>query len=477
MPDIVKILLGLAGFGTLASIVMIVLNIVAGKNNAGDDFADDEEDAESFTRSYVREEEAREPIVFTPLGEDEEYGTFKADQAKEESDGNDAAGYEEPETKAEPELTVYKKEEPKAEKKAWITPAVVEYEEPETVSMQEETAVEEPAVQPVVEEKSQVRINPVQPVEEPQVTIRPVQPVEEKPIQPVQEKPVQPIEPSRKVNLDQILTAAAPSYEPAGAEFAAAIIGDIKVSVGNAQHVGTRDQQQDAFAITPLEDRSVVMSHGVMAVVCDGMGGLENGAEAANLGAVSFMQNYLRDNNVGRDSLLSAVTLTNSMVYDTFGDGEIPAGTTLAAASVLPSGLRFVSVGDSHIYLFRRGRIYQINRDHNYFAELMEQVKAGKMTMQEAQTHPERAHLTSYVGLQKLELVDYNTEAVALRAGDRVILCTDGLFKTLSLEEIATVVTESYNYDAQDKLMAALLNKNKRRQDNVTIVVLYCDKV
>ena len=70
-----------------------------------------------------------------------------------------------------------------------------------------------------------------------------------------------------------------------------------------------------------------------------------------------------------------------------------------------PDGLRFVSVGDSHIYLFRKGKLYQLNRDHNYFSELLEEVKAGRMTMEEARSHPERAHLTSFVGLEELELL------------------------------------------------------------------------
>ena len=66
-----------------------------------------------------------------------------------------------------------------------------------------------------------------------------------------------------------------------GAERNSTMVGDIRVSIGNAQDIGQRGQQQDAFAITPLEEERVVNKFGVMAVVCDGMGGMENGAEAA----------------------------------------------------------------------------------------------------------------------------------------------------------------------------------------------------
>lgn len=269
---------------------------------------------------------------------------------------------------------------------------------------------------------------------------------------------------------------AAEAAEPAAP--GSTVVGDIALSIGNVQDIGTRDQQQDAFAITPLEEELVVRDHGVMAVVCDGMGGMENGAEAANLGAIQFMRAYLAADRVDENTLVDAVYEANTAVYQAFqGKTGRLAGTTLVAASILPDGLRFVSVGDSHLYLYRNGKIYQINRDHNYFSELLEEVKAGRMTMEEAQRHPERAHLTSFVGIEKLELVDYNVEPVALRPGDRVLLCSDGLFKTLPLSQISEIIAASHGFEAQDDLLRAVKAKGKRKQDNVTLVMLYCDAV
>lgn len=257
-----------------------------------------------------------------------------------------------------------------------------------------------------------------------------------------------------------------------------AVVGNLSVSIGNAQDIGARLEQQDAFAITPLEEQAVVESRGVMAVVCDGMGGMDFGAQAANLGAVTFMRNYLEAQTVDNNTLVDAVYSANAAVYDNHqGKDGVIAGTTLVAASVQPDGLRFVSVGDSHVYLYRNGKLYQLNRDHNYFSELLEQVKAGTITLEEAQRHPERAHLTSYVGIEALQLVDYNVEPVELRVGDRVLLCSDGLFKTLSIREIAEVMANAEESEMQTALMEAVKAKGKRKQDNTTIVVLYCDGV
>lgn len=255
-----------------------------------------------------------------------------------------------------------------------------------------------------------------------------------------------------------------------------ALVGSLNVAIGNAQDMGARLEQQDAFAITPLEEQAVVDSRGVMAVVCDGMGGMECGAEAANLGAVTFMRSYLTAEVVDDNALVDAVYAANEAVYENHqGKDGVIAGTTLVAASVQKDGLRFVSVGDSHVYLYRNGKLYQLNRDHNYFSELLDQVRAGTITLEEAQRHPERAHLTSYVGIRNLQLVDYNIEPVDLRAGDRVLLCSDGLFKTLSIHEITAGIANAEQYDVQNALMNAVKAKGKRKQDNITIVVLYCD--
>ena len=125
-----------------------------------------------------------------------------------------------------------------------------------------------------------------------------------------------------------------------------AVVGGLTLRIGNAQDIGKRPQQQDAFAITPLEEELVVRDHGVMAVVCDGMGGMENGAEAANMGAIQFMRAYLAVDKVQENTLVDAVYAANSAVYGAFqGKNGAMAGTTLIAASILPDGLRFVSVG------------------------------------------------------------------------------------------------------------------------------------
>lgn len=267
-----------------------------------------------------------------------------------------------------------------------------------------------------------------------------------------------------------------PIFSPLDRSEGGAVLGGLRVQLDNAQEKGTRAEQQDAFAITPLEEPRVLQTHGVMAVVCDGMGGLEGGARAANTAAVQFMRAYLDAKAADGQALHQALLAANEKVFALAGGKEGSLGTTLVAAAFSKNGLWFISVGDSHIYLHRNNKLYQLNRDHNYYAVLLEKVEEGTLSLEEARKHPERAHLTSYLGQREPALVDANAEPLALRAGDRVVLCSDGLFKTLPAAKMQQILSRCRQGAAQE-LVRAVMEAGKPRQDNVTAVVLYMDQV
>lgn len=254
-------------------------------------------------------------------------------------------------------------------------------------------------------------------------------------------------------------------------------LGSLRVRVDNAQSIGQRGEQQDAFAITSLEDKDILQKHGVMAVVADGMGGLDLGTRAANTAAVQFMRSYLTGDGAGEEPLRRALDAANEAVCRLMDNQNVgKVGTTLAAAVLHENGMWFVSVGDSHIYLHRNDKLYQLNRDHNYYSELLKQVEAGQISLEEARRHPERAHLTSYLGQNPLAMVDANVQPVPLRAGDKIVLCTDGLFKTLPAQRVQGILSQN-RQDAAQALLAAVEQAQKPHQDNATVVVLYLDRV
>ncbi len=247
--------------------------------------------------------------------------------------------------------------------------------------------------------------------------------------------------------------------------------------IGNAQHIGERAQQQDAFGFSDPENRDFVAKYGILAVVADGMGGMELGAEASNAAVKAFLAGYHDQGAEGSimQRLNRALGKANRAVLELAGDAdkEGAVGTTLAAAVFHDKDLYWLSVGDSRIYRIRDQELTLLTRDHVYRHELEKEVAEGKITQEEADQHPDRHALTSYLGLPKLIAVDQCEEPHSLQAGDRVLLCSDGLYGSLLEAEML----QSLDQDAQtaaEALVRCALEKGKRHQDNITVMIIDC---
>jgi PPM family protein phosphatase len=251
--------------------------------------------------------------------------------------------------------------------------------------------------------------------------------------------------------------------------------GSIKVNPSNYQHVGARENQEDAFAFSDLGDGELVATNGVLAILADGMGGLANGEQASQAAVNTFLREYndKEENEAAAKFLLRAATVANAAVFDlAYNNGdEIELGTTLVAALINGNSMHTISVGDSRIYLYRGHKINQLTTDHIYANHLAGQVMKGTLSRKEAAEHPERNFLTSYLGLSRLAEVDCSEEPVCLESGDKVILCSDGLYDTIPENEIEAVLSVRHaNY--AEELVKITLEKNNPYQDNVTVIVL-----
>ena len=245
-------------------------------------------------------------------------------------------------------------------------------------------------------------------------------------------------------------------------------------AAGNAQNIGARAQQQDAFGFSDLSDRKFVAHGGFLGVVADGMGGLANGTEAS-LGAVrAFLAAYTRKSpeEAIPDALSRSLREANGEVLrlaaNSAGD---ELGTTLVAAALHDGVLHWLSVGDSRIYLLHGSELIQLTTDHIYAKDLNAKAAEGRISKDEAENHPERASLTSYLGQAEPKEVDQNRHPLAIAAEDCVVLCSDGLYRSLSEEEIVAAFQEGLQ-PACDALVAKVLAKRRRQQDNLTIIAL-----
>jgi PPM family protein phosphatase len=146
-------------------------------------------------------------------------------------------------------------------------------------------------------------------------------------------------------------------------------------------------------------------------------------------------------------------------------------GTTLAAVAIGPSGLHWISAGDTRIYLCRRSRLHRVNPDHAFRRVLLRRLAAGELSANEVASHPDVEALTSSLGSDAVPEVDQSLRPVALLDGDRVLICSDGLYRTLGEAEIERLLQQTHDVPAQ-RLVDATLQRANPRQDNVTVIGL-----
>lgn len=247
---------------------------------------------------------------------------------------------------------------------------------------------------------------------------------------------------------------------------------------GNAQHVGRREYQQDAFGFSNPFDEEFTAHAGLLAVVADGMGGLEHGEAASRAAVQAFLDAYRLKTpeepiaqalERGVHSAQQAVLAVQQEL-----GLQSQCGTTLVATVWFQNQLQWVAVGDSALYLCRQGQWTRLNDLHTYGRLLDSRAAFGEITREQAQADPQREALTSFLGIQELTEVDRCIRPITVVEGDWVLLSSDGLYKSLSLLEVPEALQGSLQ-ERCDTLLQAVLARNLHEQDNVTVVALAYD--
>ncbi len=245
--------------------------------------------------------------------------------------------------------------------------------------------------------------------------------------------------------------------------------------LGFSMHgIGQRNSQQDSYGYAEKRMKGGAGSR-VLAVVADGMGGLSDGERISS----EVVESFINDYNVSDPTcdpwelLYQLVQNAAGVVNNDLGpEGIGKCGSTVAAVCVSGGLLYFVSVGDSHIYLWRDQVLYQLNKDHNYAAVLDEQVKKGEISQNEALTDPNRAALTSYIGMGELTEIDQGEGPVELMRGDRILLMSDGVFGTIPTNEINGILSTQSSGESCGAMEYAIRIADRMHQDNYTCLLL-----
>lgn len=243
--------------------------------------------------------------------------------------------------------------------------------------------------------------------------------------------------------------------------------------IAGSQINGAREYQEDAFLLTRLSDPEGKRSASLV-IVADGMGGHAAGNVASNMAVQSF--NKFLTARFPSDSLSSvlreAVFEANSSIAETIR--ETPAlqgmGCTLVCAVIEDKALRWISVGDSHLYLLRKGELRKLNADHSYGGFLARLGQEGQPM--KAQSGFSHNMLMSAMTGDEIAEIDCPEQDFELLAGDRLLVASDGL-DTLSHAELVKYLGDSDNArEAVDALLLSVSEAAAPRQDNTTVAAL-----
>ncbi len=252
---------------------------------------------------------------------------------------------------------------------------------------------------------------------------------------------------------------------------------------------GARDNQEDTAAYWPGGDTPFISAHAAawpsdgsgLAVLADGMGGHAAGALASRMVCEEFITAAIAPvatpNIIATtDRLRTALDAANAALAGKVAQNPMLSGmgSTVIGVAFGRAGVEWVSVGDSPLYLFRRGELAVLNEDHSCAPEIDRLVAAGQLTELEARRHPRRHMLRSAVSGDDIDLIDISGQPLALEPDDYVILASDGI-ATLETGEIGRII-QAYATDGAKSVATALIRAvdalREPHQDNATVVVV-----
>lgn len=242
-----------------------------------------------------------------------------------------------------------------------------------------------------------------------------------------------------------------------------------RYSAGYAQWIGNREDQEDACAVTEWHNADIVAHRGILAAVADGIGGLDDGQIASQTMIQSLWDGFehLDPGMSPQDKLLVLMANGQREVVNINRRGK-RCGTTLVAALVKGGYLSIISVGDSRIALYRSGVLLQLNREHVNARVRDEQSALYGAARVEGNR---RAALTSYIGKEDLQELDRTLNPIQLVSGDRVLLMSDGVFGTLSDDQLVALLDQEPQ-QAADAIIEEVKARQKQYQDNATVVIV-----
>ena len=244
-----------------------------------------------------------------------------------------------------------------------------------------------------------------------------------------------------------------------------------EIESGGLSVIGpVREDNQDSIH---FPDGQHPVGRGLLFAIADGMGGYAHGGMASSLALESFSSILASHNGNSIIRIMQrGVEAANIKVYQKARQLDVGRmGTTLTAAYVIGDMLYLAHVGDSRAYLIRDGQAICLTDDHTAVGDM---VRSKLITSDKIRTHAQRSILTKSVGLDLFIQPDITQKK--LKEGDRLILCSDGVWSVIEDEEFARIASESPSVDevSQNLINLAL---HHQTDDNASVVVFHLRKL
>ncbi|WP_374662028.1 PP2C family serine/threonine-protein phosphatase [Inhella sp.] len=242
----------------------------------------------------------------------------------------------------------------------------------------------------------------------------------------------------------------------------------LRLQAATGIHKGDRQYQQDQVAVMVHPHHARCL----LAVVADGMGGKSGGRKAADqvlLTAQQLFERFAPDSEDPVELLRQICSEAHLMIKLTAISAEEEPHSTLALFIVLPD-LRcyWLHTGDSRIYWVNDGQFKQRTFDQSYVQRLVDE---GQLSEADAQSHPQSNLLTACLGTQQ-EPTPVVTEIGPLRAGDALMVCSDGLWHYFSNRELATVLSGLTPREAAELLINKARQRSQGGGDNLSLAIV-----
>lgn len=227
-----------------------------------------------------------------------------------------------------------------------------------------------------------------------------------------------------------------------------------------------REENQDSYGIIDAANFRLF-------IVADGMGGVQGGATASSM-AVSIVEQLLKEKtSLTTSDISEAVNIANKLIFEKgASDSELNGmGTTFVGLAFIQNKLIVINVGDSRAYRFRENQVVRLTEDHTLVMEL---VRSGTLTLEQAGNHPVSHMLTRSLGpTPEIEVDTYLSKDGPL-ASDKYLLCSDGLYNLVTENEMLEVLN-SHGVDEATEILIDLANQ-RGGTDNVTLIIVEVDK-